>query len=439
MADDLQPVGQPYPGVSPEREAERAGPGRVGPEPEPGRPAAGPAVWTRDFRLFFAARSVSTLGTAMVPVAMSLGVLQAGYGASGVGFTLAASLAPMALLVLFGGVLADRFGPRRMMVGADTVRVLSQTLTAVLFLTGTPALWQLLVISAVNGTAAAMFQPGLASLVPRIASDVQRAVATQRTSESLMLLLGPSIAGLLVAFADVGLVFLVDAAGFGVSALCLSLLRLAPVARGAGGGSIWTNLHEGWREFSSRPWMWGVIVVWAVMGIAVFGPVLPLGVELVSASHRATGYGFVTSAFGAGTIAGGILAMRVKPSRPLAAGAAVMFLFALQPLSITLDLPLAPMMAAHLFAGTGYAFWGVMWMTSVQTQVPPEVLNRVHAYEVAGSVMAVPVGQALAGPVALVFGAREVLAVSSVVAVVCCTAMLAIPAIRGLRRVPSAP
>ncbi|MFC6079572.1 MFS transporter [Sphaerisporangium aureirubrum] len=397
------------------------------------------AVWTRDFGLFFTARSVSTLGTAMVPVAMSLGVLQAGYGISGVGYTLASSTLPMALLVLFGGVFADRFTPRRMMVGADSVRLVTQSVTAVLFLGGTPQLWQLMVISAVNGTAAAMFQPGLASLIPRIASDVQRAVATQRTSESLMLLVGPSIAGVLVAFADVGVVFLVDAAGFGVSALCLALLRLRDVPRVGTEATVWVNLREGWQEFRSRTWMWGVILVWSAMGIAVFGPVLPLGATLVSAAYGATSYGLVTSAFGAGTIAGGLVAMRVKPSRPLAAGAAAMFLFALEPLSITLGLPLPVMAACHLAAGAGSAFWGVMWMTSVQTQVPPDALNRVHAYEVAGSIMAIPIGQALAGPAAALLGPREVLAVSTVVAVSSCVCLIAVPSIRGLRRASATP
>ncbi|WP_214409960.1 MFS transporter [Sphaerisporangium fuscum] len=401
--------------------------------------ASGPEVWTPGFRLFFTARSVSTLGTAMVPVAMSLGVLQAGYGPTGVGYTLASATVPVAVLVLFGGVFADRFTPRRMMVGADLARLVSQSVTATLFLTGTPALWQLMVIAAINGTAVAMFQPGLASLVPQLVRDVQRAVATQRTSESMMLLIGPSIAGFLVAFADVGVVFLIDAFGFGVSALCLALLRLDPARAKAADGSIWSNLREGWREFRSRTWMWGVIVIWSVMGIAAFGPSLPLGSALISASYKATGYGFVTSAYGAGTILGGVIAMRVKPVRPLAAGAAAMFLYALQPLSITLGLPLPLMAACHLLAGTGAAFWGVMWMTSVQTQVAPEVLNRVHAYEVAGSVMALPVGQALAGPAASWLGAERVLAVSTMVAVAGCVVLLSVPAIRRLRRVAAPP
>ncbi|GII88458.1 MFS transporter [Sphaerisporangium siamense] len=392
-------------------------------------------MWTRDFRLFFTARSVSTLGTGMVPVAMSLGVIQAGYGATGVGLTLASSVVPMALLVLFGGVFADRFTPRRMMVGADIARVLSQATTAVLFLTGTPVLWHLMVISAVNGTAAAMFQPGLASLIPRIATDVQAAVATQRTSESFMLLLGPSVAGILVGAADVGVVFLMDAAGFAVSAVCLALLRLTGAPPPAQEGSVWHNLKEGWHEFSSRTWMWGVIIVWSVMGIAVFGPILPLGATIISAAYDAQAYGFVMSAHGAGTILGGLVAMRIKPVRPLAAGATAMLLYALEPLSIALGLPLPLMLACHVAAGVAMAFWGVMWMTSVQTQVAPGVLNRVHAYEVAGSIMALPIGQALAGPVAAVVGPQELLGASSVISVTGCVVLLAVPAVRRLRRV----
>ncbi|GGK99184.1 MFS transporter [Sphaerisporangium melleum] len=397
--------------------------------------AGEPAVWTRDFRLFFTARSVSTLGTAMVPVALSLGVLQAGYGVSGVGFTLAAGTVPVASLVLFGGVFADRFTPRRMMVGADLVRLVTQTVTALLFLTGTPALWQLVVVAAVNGTAAAMFQPGLASLIPRIAGDVQRAVATQRTSESFMFLVGPSVAGTLVAFSDVGLVFLIDAAGYGVSALCLALLRLRAAPAAVPEGSIWGNLAEGWREFRARAWMWGVILVWVVMGIAVFGPVEPLGATLVTGAYGATGYGLVMSAYGAGTILGGVVAMRLKPPRPLAAGATAMFLYALRPMSVAFGLPLPPMAVCHLLAGVAMAFWGVMWMSSVQTQVAPRVLNRVHAYEVAGSVMALPVGQALGGPVSTLVGAREVLAASTLIAVAGCVVLLSAPPIRRLRRV----
>ncbi|MFF3442291.1 MFS transporter [Streptosporangium sp. NPDC002721] len=398
---------------------------------------AGPAVWTRSFLLFFTARSVSMLGAAMVPFATAVGVGGLGYGPTGVGLALAAWMAPFAVLILFGGVFADRFTPRRMMIGADTVRVVSQGVSAALFVFGRPELWQILVISAINGVAAAMYQPGVSSTVPRVARDVQKANATLRVSESIMLLAGPGVAGAIVGFSGVGVVFAIDATGFAVSAVCLLLLRLPVVAGPVAERSMWHNLRGGWQEFRSRTWMWSVILVWAVFGVTLFGPMIPLGSVLISERLGETAYGLVMSASGAGTIVGGLVAMRVRPGRPLMAGAIGLFGFALEPLSIAVASPAAVLMAAHVIGGAGWAFWSVMWATSIQTQVPAEALNRVTAYEVAGSTLFIPIGQVLAGPVAGLVGAPQLLTGSSIVAVAGCAALLLVPAVRGLRRVSS--
>lgn len=372
------------------------------------------------------------LGSSMMPVATALGMHGAGYGATGVGLALAAWMAPMAALILFGGALMDRFTPRRMMVGADVVRALSQGAVALLFLTGRPQLWQVLALSAVAGAAAAMYVPGVAGTIPRITADVQRANATLRVSEAIMQLSGPGLAGLVVGLAGVGVVFAIDAAGFAVSALCLLLMRARVPASAE--EPMLRRLREGWREFRSRSWMWGVILVWVIFGITLFGPLIPLGSALVTQRFDATAYGLIMSAGGAGTILGGLVALRLRPARPLASGATALFLFALEPLTLALQAPLGVLMAGHVLGGAGLAFWSVMWATSVQTSVPQEVLNRVSAYEIGGSTMAIPIGQALAGPVAGLVGEREVLAVSAVVALVGCAVMLAVRPIRSLAR-----
>ncbi|MFI6816812.1 MFS transporter [Nonomuraea sp. NPDC050328] len=392
-------------------------------------------MWTRDFRLFFAARTVSMLGSAMVPVATALGMDAAGYGATGVGLALAAWMLPVAGLILFGGVFADRFTPRRMMVGADVARTLTQAAIATLFLTGHPVLWQVLVLTAISGAAAAMFTPGVAGTIPRITGDVQRANAALKVAESIMQLAGPGLAGLLVSLAGAGVVFGIEAAGFAASALCLLLMRAR--VRVTGEEPVLVRLREGWQEFKSRTWMWAVILIWAIFGITLFGPLIPLGVELVKGAYGQTAYGLVLSAGGAGTIIGGLIALRVRPARPLAAGAAGMLLFALQPLSMAVQAPLWVIMAGHVLGGVGWAFWSVMWATSIQTQVPPEALNRVSAFEIAGSIVSMPIGQALAGPVGGIFGAAQVMAFSSAVALVGCVVLLAVPQIRRLARVPA--
>ncbi|MFI1535132.1 MFS transporter [Streptomyces anandii] len=409
-------------------------------------------VWSRDFALFFVARAVARLGDTMLPVALAAGLLQHGYGAGAVGLAMASTAAAFAGLVVFGGVIADRFSTRRLMIGADLVRLGTQSLAAGLFSAGHVVLWEICAIGFVNGVAGAVFQPGVASTVPRLASDIQAANGAIRIAESAAQLAGPAVAGLLVGFASPGSVFAAHAATYAISALCLLLLRLpghapgASVTGGAGGeagagprehrtgGSFKADLVAGWREFRARTWLWGVIAVWCLYMIAVWGPTVPLVATEVVQQHGPRAYGLVNSALGAGTVVGGFLALRLRPRRMLRAGAVALFAFAGFPASVGAGLGVPAMAAGAAVAGAGMSFWGVMWATSVQTQVPPDVLNRIHAYDVAGSLAMMPVGQALAGPAAAFLGAGHVLLVAGAMSLVVPAALLAVPAIRDLVR-----
>lgn len=406
------------------------------PGPAAYRPPAGP-LWSTPFRLYFTARSVAMLGDTMLPVALSAGLLSYGYSAGDIGLVMAAASACFAGFVIFGGVLADRFSARAMMIGSDLVRVCTQSTAAFLFLTHSVRLWEVLVIAVVNGTCAAAFQPGVASTVVRVAHDVQGANAVTRTAESAAGLAGPALAGVLVGFSSAGVVFAVHAATYLTSGLCLLFLRLAPAPpreAAAGGTTFRADLHEGWREFRARTWMWAVILVWTVYTLCVMGPFTPLAAGQIIPEHGAGAYGLVNSALGAGTAAGALLAMRLRAQRPLRAGSFGIFAVALMPASVGLDLPVPALCCCLFAAGVGWAFWGVNWATSVQTQVPGDILNRIHAYEVAGSVAMFPVGQALAGPAAAAFGARHVLQAGGLFALAVGGTLLAIPAVRGLRR-----
>ncbi|MFJ9174973.1 MFS transporter [Streptomyces sp. NPDC102360] len=400
-------------------------------------------IWTRDFGLFFTARGVAKLGDSMLPVALAAGLLQHGYGAGAVGLAMASSVACFAGLVIFGGVLADRFNTRLLMTGADLARLVTQSLAAVMFFTGHVVLWQICVIGAINGSAAAIFQPGVAGTVPRLASDVQAANGAIRVAESGAQLAGPAVAGVLVALASPGLVFAAHAGTYGLSALCLLLLHLPPVVHVTGKtrtrGAFRSELVEGWREFRSRRWLWGVISIWCVLMIGAWGPAVPLVAVHVTQEYGSGVYGLVNSALGAGTVIGGVLALRVRPRRMLRAGALALFGFALFPATAGAGLGVPWMMAGCAVAGACMSFWGVMWATSVQTQVPREVLNRIHAYEVAGSIAMQPVGQALAGPAAATFGTQQVLLAGGVVTLMVATTMISVPAIRSLVRADAQP
>ncbi|MEU4423075.1 MFS transporter [Actinoplanes sp. NPDC024001] len=388
-------------------------------------------LWTADFTRFFVARSVSAFGDAMLIVAAALAIGQV-YGATGVGVVLAAHMIPFLGFILFGGVLADRIGARPLMLGADLVRLLAQGAVAVAFFAGTPSLWLLVTCSAVSGAAAAMFQPGVNGIVPLVSSDPHRANATIRVANAIAEMLGPAAAGLIFGFFGAGPVYAVDAATFAISAACLAGLRLEKVPRVA--SSTLRDLVAGWHEFRARQWIWSVILVWVFYGIFLFGPLIPLGAVTVSAELGAPAYGWMQSALGAGTVLGGLAALRLKPRRPLAAGAVGMFGFVLLPLAIALHVSLPLLLAAAAVNGVVWAFWSIMWQTSVQTQVPQHMLNRMTSYEVLGSTGSLPIGQALAGPVAGVVGAERVLGVSVLVGLLGSTVLLLVPAVRTLGR-----
>lgn len=400
---------------------------------------ARPPLWDQRFTLFFVARTISLFGDAMMPVAAALAV-GALYGISGVGAVLGTWTGTFVVLVLFGGVLADRFGARRMMVVADLVRVLSQGVLAVAFFAGSPPYWLLVTMAALAGAAVAMFLPGANGMVPLVASEPQRANATLKVADALAHLLGPVSAGLLIALTSAGTVYALDAATFALSALCLALIRqlpagAAPNAALEGGGSLRSELRQGWREFRARTWMWSVILIWVGYGVLVFGPLVPLSSALVDARLGPDAYGLAVSFLGVGAVLGGLLALRLRPGRPLAAGAAAMALYTVLPLCVALDAGLPLLLGCHVLGGGALAFWSVMWATSVQTHTPPAVLNRVSAYELAGSVSGIALGQILVGPAVALASPQRLLLVSAGACLAGCVALLAIPAIRTLRPV----
>ncbi|WP_405533112.1 MFS transporter [Streptomyces avidinii] len=419
-------------------------------------PTTRPPLWDRRFTLYFTARAVSLLGDAMMPVAAALAV-GALYGVSGVGLVLGTWTGTFVLLVLSGGVFADRFGARRMMVGADLVRVLTQGVLAVAFFAGTPPFWLLVTMAALAGAAVAMFLPGANGMVLQVAREPQRANATLKVADALAHLLGPALAGLLITLTSAGTVYAIDAGTFLLSAACLALIRFAPgeartaTSAGAGavavagtsvvdppsartGGALRRDLRQGWQEFRARTWMWAVILIWMGYGVLVFGPLVPLGSALVGARLGPNAYGLAVSCLGAGTVLGGLLAIPLRPARPLAAGTVAMALYTALPLCVALGADLPLLLAGHVLGGAAIAFWSVMWATSVQTHTPPGVLNRVTAYELAGSVSGIALGQILAGPATALATPSRLLLVSAGACLVGCAALFAIPAIRTLHR-----
>ncbi len=289
-----------------------------------GRP---PAPWRdrlgvfgeRDFRLFFTGYTTSLVGAAMVPVALTFAVLQEGRSTADVGYVLAAETVPLVLLLLVGGVIADRLSRKTVMIAADVVRCVSELLLAGLVLSGSPSLWVFMVLAAVIGAGQAFFNPALTGLLPLIASParLQQANALKGLAGSTGQIVGPAAAGLIVAAGGAGWAIGIDGASYAVSALCLARLHLPtrPVPQPQ---SFLVQLRTGWREFSSRTWLWVIVVQFGLFHLLVYAPFMVLGAVVSNTTlGGASAWGLILTAQGAGSILGGFAVLRARPRRPL--------------------------------------------------------------------------------------------------------------------------
>ncbi|MFE7815815.1 MFS transporter [Streptomyces sp. NPDC057433] len=384
-------------------------------------------------RKFVIARALSRAGDSVFPIGLAAAMIQQDFGASEVGVVMGAALAPVVVLMPFGGVLLDHFNARVPMVVADIVRTVVQGLLAVLLLTGRASLWQILVLSLVTGASQAFFQPGIAGMLKQLAPGrLRQANATIRTVESVVSLAAPAVAGVVIGLADAAVVVALDACTFAASAWLLAGIRLKDSEPVTGPPKIWRELREGWGEFTARPWLWPVVSVFSLFGLVVFGPFDVLKAILLIERFGASAYAWLMSGFTLGAVLGGLVALWTTPSRPLRTGLLALLGFTPLPVTISLDLPVALVAAAMVVGGTANAYWAVVWATSVQTHAPAHALSRVHAYDVIGSMALMPVGRALTGVAAAWAGAATVLSTSSAALLAGCAVLLSIPAVRSL-------
>jgi predicted MFS family arabinose efflux permease len=396
------------------------------------------ALRERRFRLLWLGQATSTLGDGLVPVALSFAVIQTLNGsATDLGIVLAAHMLPLVLFVLAGGVWADRLPRQMVMLVSDVIRGGVQATMAILLLSGSAELWHLVVLVAIYGTAEAFFQPAATGVVPATisAERLQQANALLGLSRSTAFVIGPAVAGVIAATTNPGIVFVVDAATFAVSATSLALLRLPRSRREGERKSFLADLKGGWHELVAHTWLW-VIVAWAAtyLGIVV-APFMTLGPIVAKESlGGAAAWGLISAGWGAGSLAGGLLALRWKPVRPMFTCTLLVLLIAPAVALLALRAP-APLIAtAQAVGGAGMGVFGAVWMTTLQQHVREDALSRVSAWDWMGSFLFLPLGLVVAGPVSELIGISTTLWISVTWAVLSTLAVLLVPSVRNLRR-----
>ncbi|MFI7109801.1 MFS transporter [Nonomuraea sp. NPDC050227] len=392
----------------------------------------------RKFALLLSARTISMLGSAFAPVALAFGILELpGADATTLSVVLTAESLPMIVFMLIGGVIADRLPRQRVMMAGELLMALGYFALAAMLLTGWAPLPVMSVAAAACGVGTAVMFPALTGIIPEIvpAERLQAGNALLGLGANASRVAGVVLSGATVLWFGGGWALLVSGAMFAVAGVLIALLRPTPAERAAAERhSVLADLRHGWREFSSRQWIWVVVAQFSVLvmaiqaGHGVLGPLL---------AKETLGGPAAWSAFLAGeavgTIAGVLVSLRLRPRRPILLGTLLCLPTALPYVLLGLDAPLWAIVAGAFVLGVCFDVFGVLWQTTMQREIPAESLSRVSSYDALGSLMFGPIGLMLAAPAAVAFGTEGALLGCAALVVLSTLAALAAPGVRNLR------
>lgn len=403
---------------------------------------------TRDYRLLVVGAVVSLLGDGFYFIALAWQVYSISNVPTALSIVGVAGTVPMVALVLVGGALSDRFDRRKLMIGADLLRAAAIGTMAVLSILGVIELWHIVGLVLFVSAGQAFFNPASTALMPDLLPEQHLPGANALTSmyrPMLSRLIGPAIAGFVVALAGSGVAFGVDAASYVASAVAISAIRARPSAKAAGDhgvGRVIADVREGLRFVKGQPWIWATLIS-AMLSLLVFlGPMevlvpylvknrLNLGPESLGAIFAAGGVGAMLTAFAVGSMG--------QPKRRVT----VMYLsWSLGVLLIAvygfMTSVWQAVLASFLLSGA-FELGSIIWTTMLQQRVPRELLGRVSSLDWLVSTGLVPVSFALTGPVAAIVGAEQAIIGAALIGAVLMSLLLFYPGVRDPEREPPVP
>jgi MFS family permease len=392
------------------------------------------ALQERDFRLLFTGTMITTVGDRLAGIALAFAVLDIA-SATALGIVFAVRQGVQALVVVGGGVVSDRLPRNLVLAGASIVQAAAQAATAACILMGVGGVGAIVALQAIYGLGLGLVIPAEVGLVPQIVSPerLQQANALQGLTRNIVGVLGPAVGGAVVVAGSPGIALAIDAASFLVCAELLRRIRIAAREEARTLGFL-SELREGWAEFTSRTWLWASVVLFGIGNFVVAGWIV-LGPAIADMRLGGAGpWAAILTASGVGAVVGGVVAMRIHPRRPLVACVLAATLISLQTLALALSAPAWVVGVAAFFGGLGIAVHLTLWFTVFQQQVPEHAQSRVASYDALGSLVLVPIGTAIVGPVSEAIGVTETLWVAVLVMWASWGAILALPSVWAIRR-----
>jgi MFS family permease len=370
-----------------------------------------------NYRVWAGGAIVSNIGTWMQRTAQDWLVLTqlTHNNATAVGVVMALQFGPLALLLPWTGFAADHFDRRKILIATQAAMAALALGLGLLIVTGFVQLWHVYVFALLQGCVTAFDSTARQTFVSELVgeADLSNAVALNSTSFNAARMIGPAIAGVLIAGVGTGWVFLVNAASF-VAVLCsLNLFRVDELHRESRAVRTRGSLGEGFRYVWNRPDLKAILLMLFLIG--TFGLNFPIFISTmsVSAFHAgASQYGLLTSMMAVGSVAGALLAARrAKPHIGLLLAGAAIF---------GAGFALAAIMPSCWLFGLALILIGVSAQTFttsvnslVQLSTEPVMRGRVMAILLAIALGGTPIGAPIVGWVADRFGPRWALGVGA--------------------------
>ena len=375
----------------------------------------------RDFALLWGGLTISLLGDGIYLVAVAWQVYDLSNTPSALALVGLAWSIGLALFLLTGGVVSDRFDRRRVMIAADLVRAAALVVIGVLAATDNLAIGHLVALVLLYAAGEAFFGPALGAIIPDLVSGpriVEANALAQSVRQTCRLFLGPAIGGIIVATAGTATAFIIDSATFVFSALMIALIRTPSRGHGTKDSSAFDDLRAGVAYVRSQRWIWVTLIVASLFTLFYWGPVqvlLPYIVRNDLGGGPET-FGLILAADGVGSVAASIiLSQRGLPRRYLSVLYASWTVATLPFIGYALGTHAWQLMGLAFLHGALITTGLVIWAALEQTRVPRDMRARVTSVDWFVSIGFAPISFALTGPAAAAIGADATLIIAGIV------------------------
>jgi MFS family permease len=374
----------------------------------------------RNYRLYFIGQGISLVGTWMQGIAQSWLVLTLTKSGTALGLVLAAQFLPVLFLAPYGGVIADRFPKRRILFGSQSLAAILAIAMWALVVTGSIRLWMVYVLALGLGLVNAIDNPTRQSFIHELVGkdDIRNAVTLNSLEVNLTRVLGPALAGVLIASIDLPLCFLLNGLSFVAVLICIWLMRSSELYRSTLIPAEKGQLRQGFAYVRRNEVIRDALLMMLLVGTLTYEFPVTLGMLSKFTFHaNADSYALLTCAMGLGAVLGGLFTAGRREAA-LRALTLASFGFGVTMLLAAVSPTLALAAVAMIAVGAFSVAFTSLTNTILQLEAEPEMRGRVMALWSVAFLGSTPVGAPIVGWIGERFDPRMSMVVGAVAALV---------------------